>query len=467
MSKKIEIQMVATGGQQVAAEIQKTSQAIEDAGTAAKASAPDVSDLTEKLDEMRERASDLAEQIEETGHQQQSFTRKINLGRAASVGAGIGGAILIKSLREIASSLQSIDVDKLRGLDAAMADQVETAARWGDALTNPIGAIQRLISGDTISGAFEGINDQLTRNAQMQEEAVDRLISSGRATAKELTQVSSEIAAANALLAATAAANASVRDLQDAERIRAGANKEDVAIDRAAFDRDQQLEQINAGLLPASATTQALFEDSRIAATNAENVRSDPRATTEQIKEAQQKAIEAEAAFTEAKKQYDNALAIANQQRVGVRAEYENTVRGAASSRDTRLSREAEQEKNRQEAQRRKDEQAARTAQLRSLEGSLAGKEKTLDDAAETGGMQAINAGMRQGNSTLQNIGNKLADGTDAAELERIALQIYQNQGKLGAANVSALQTILKQLQEQATQIENLKGQIKTTRNGR
>lgn len=112
----------------------------------------------------------------------------------------------------------------------------------------------------------------------------------------------------------------------------------------------------------------------------------------------------------------------------------------------------------------RRADQQSRDQNIQTLEGSVAGQTAGLNRTSAAAGRRVIDAGMRSGNSILQSIGNKLADGTDAAELERIALQIYQNQNKLGQANITALQTILVELKKQADQIENLKGQIKTAR---
>jgi uncharacterized protein YukE len=205
--KKIEIRIAATGGDQAAGEVRKVETAVEGLDSSAAASGDGIDELNDQLDELKKRAENVKQGYKELGEEQQSINQNMRLGRAAVVGVGIGGAILAKSLSEISKGLQSLDVDKLREMDTAMADQVETAKSWSEVLTDPVNGIQRLISGNTVGEAFADVNEQLSRNAEMQAEAIDRMIQNGRRTAKEIAALSKEIAAANAILDAKDAAD--------------------------------------------------------------------------------------------------------------------------------------------------------------------------------------------------------------------------------------------------------------------
>jgi chromosome segregation ATPase len=181
--KDIKIGLQTVGADAAASEIHKVEDAIDqipettpEAVTAvdklddAVKKVPDsVDDLNEQLDGLRERTEKLKEETEEFAKQQESATSKMRLGRSAMVGAGIGGAILAKTFGEIAKGLQSIDLDHLRKLDGAMAEQVETARSWAEVLTDPINGIQRLISGTTIGEVFGGMNEQLKLNAETEK----------------------------------------------------------------------------------------------------------------------------------------------------------------------------------------------------------------------------------------------------------------------------------------------------------
>lgn len=115
-------------------------------------------------------------------------------------------------------------------------------------------------------------------------------------------------------------------------------------------------------------------------------------------------------------------------------------------------------------AQKLKDDRKAAKDARDAMTDRLDGAEGGLDRSARSKGLSAANAGQRSGNKTLQAIGNKLADGTDAAELQKIGDQVAQAQAALGAKNAAALQAILAELNKQAAEVENLKSQIKKNR---
>lgn len=359
--KKIEVRIAAVGGDQAAAEVRKVENAVAGLDSSAGTTGDGIDELNQQLDEMKKRAEALKEETADVAEEQESANQAMRLGRAAAVGLGIGGATGAKIFGEIAKGLESLDVEKLREMDAAMADQVETAKGWAEILTDPLNGIQRLISGNTISGAFAEVNDQLSRNAEMQAEAIDRMIQNGRRTAAEIAALAKEIAAANAVLDAKDDADAAERDAADAARVRGGAAPEDVRAERAAFDRDRELERLNRSLDPKAAAAQAKFDDAQRADTNAARVADNPNATQEDRKKALDEAEKARKAFEEAKREYDAAKAVVTEQRRGVNARYQGEIGDAAGDKTDRLKSEREKAERKQqlEAEKKRREQEA------------------------------------------------------------------------------------------------------------
>ncbi len=360
--KGIEIKIAAIGGDQAAAEIRKVEGAVKDLPAGSSEAGAGVADLSEKLAEMKQRAEGLREASADLGEETQKNTQRNNLAKAASIGLAAGGAVVAKTFGEIAKGLASIDLAKLATMDAEMAAQIETAKGWSEILTDPLNGIQRLISGATISEAFADLNDQLSRNAEMQAEAVNRMTMAGRKTAEELKDIARDIAAANEIIEAKQASDAKARDVTDAARERAGEAPEDIRVERAAYDRDQRKDAVDRGLGPVRAKTQALFEDAEIAKANAATVAADSRATKPAIDDANAKAKAAEKLFLDAKKEYNTAAAVASEKRRGIVSEYTGEVADAEADKAERLKKQAEAAKAKAEAKKLKDYQLAARA---------------------------------------------------------------------------------------------------------
>jgi hypothetical protein len=484
--KNIEIKIAASGGGQASAEMQKAEKSIREINTALdKLAENDFSEenqtqiqaLTANLKQAKERYRELAAEAEQASEQQETFAQKSNIAGAAMIGAGIGGAVVSKVFSEIAQGIASIDVEKLREMDAAMAEQVETARGWAEVLSDPVNGIQRLISGNTIGEAFGDVNTQLGLNAQMQAEAIDRIIQNGRKTAAEMKALAQEIAAANAILAAKDAADAKGRDAQDAERIRNGEAPEDVRSARAAYDRDKEIEAIDRGLEPKAATTQTLFDDARQAVINEERVKQDPRATREDVAKAVKEAEDARKAADAAKKEYDAAAAVAAEQRRGVRTEFDATVADAGYDKSQRLASEkkkaddqAAREAAKVEAEQKRDDAKKTREEKQRLQSQLEAGEGALNDDARNRGLGVRRSGLGQsrgvgaGNDTVAAVGKALQDGTDAAELQKLGDMVREKQRENGAAITAALMQMITELQAQSKQMEIIKNQIKNMR---
>jgi hypothetical protein len=420
--KKIEIRIAATGGTQAANEIGKVSDAAVEAQEA-----------------------------------QANIARKSNIAGAAMIGAGIGGAILSRTFGEIADGINSINVEHLAALDPVMAAQVQRAQEWGEALKDPVSLIQTMISGSTIKEAFDAQNEQLALNYEAQQQAVMRMIDGGMKTADELKEVARQIAAANAILAAADAADAAERDVSDAARIRAGEAPEDVRAERAAIERDRELERIQRGLAPEAERTQGLYDRAARATGNAERAKADPRASKEIIEAASQKAEEARKDFAAAKQKYDEALAVAIEQRRGVRAKYEGTVGEARGDKETRLRRERKREQEEARRQRQEDERERIKAEIEA-------RESAFDQSAAGAADRFTTAGGRVGgglSKTLSDIGDKLSDGTNEKEVAGLAAKFEAATQGLGGATLAALREMLAAQQAQAREIAILRQKIR------
>jgi hypothetical protein len=437
--KKIEIRIAATGGQQAAAEVRKVESAVEDISPSAEKSADSMDDLRERMEAVKNKASDLKQEAENLNEEIATNTSRNNVARAATIGLAVGGAILSKTFGEIAKGIQSIDSEKLRELDAAMADQVESAKGWAEALSDPLNALQRLISGGTVGEAFGDLNDQLSRNAKMQEEAIDRMIQNGRRTAAEISALVKEIAAANAILDAKDAADGAERDAADAARVRGGAAPEDVRAERAAFDRDRELERLNRSLDPKATAAQAKFDDAQKAQGNAEDVEDNPRATAEDRAKAIKAAKDARAAFDEAKREFDAAKAVVIEQRRGVNAKYESEIGDAAGDKSTRLKREQQQA----EAKARREQEAA----AREADQSAAGRNRDLAGVGRDAVSLIPKGASDKARAAVESAAAKLNDGDQGGELaallklvEQMAGYIEGTQGKESANAVKISQ---------------------------
>jgi hypothetical protein len=497
-AKKIDIQIVTTGGPEAAEKIRRVEESLGKTAEAAKSveqvdgdklgsmfdgvpesakeAGQGVEDLREGLEALKERAAELREDSVEFQQSLQQTETGLKLGKAAMVGKALGAVVLAKSLKDIARAVESIDLDHLRELDDELANQAESAQTWAKALQDPIGAIQELISGSTIGEAFEGMNEQLALNAQMQAEAVNRMVTAGRKTAEELKAVAQEIAAANKILDAVREAEGKERDVEDQNRVIGGEAPEDVKIQRAAWDRDRELERINRDLEPEAKQAQAIFDDSRVAKLNAQRVEANPDATREQKQQAREAAAEAEKRSQKALEDYSTSKQVAEQQRRGVRADYEGTVASATDEKARRIAKEkerAEEQRKRDEEKKKrqaeKDARDSQKARTEALGEELESAEGGLKESAFNASRRILNRNKenRTKNSTLQSIGNKLTDGTDAMELQKISDQIVAQQAKLGAANVAGLNKIIAELKTQTDNIEKLEAKIKNSRKGR
>lgn len=292
--KKIEIRIAATGGDQAAEEIRKVGAAAAEAqqasasqgfggmldGTKKRNEAHEerLSQIKEEeaalkrleveaeaanaaeiraMKEKEEAAAQYAEKLEaQTREKQQSSGFKIpGIGRNAEVAMGMAGiaaagAAAAKTLGQVMEGLESINTADLKKIDAAMADQIEQAKFWATALEDPIGALLKLTTGDTVGEAFAAMNEQIGLTARQMEGAFDRIIEGWERQRDEIKKITSEIQSANKILDARDAADVKQRDREDAELVRAGADPLEVERSRAKWNEKREIDSIDRGLDP-------------------------------------------------------------------------------------------------------------------------------------------------------------------------------------------------------------------------
>jgi hypothetical protein len=453
--KKIEIKIAATGGSQAAAEVRKVGDAVEDIGNAGGNTGLD--ELRDSMEQVRQRGEELKQEAAELNEEIEQNAKVNNIGRASAIGFAVGGSVLAKTLQEISKGLDSIDIENLRQIEPATAAQVQALRELSDALKDPVSQIQKLISGSTIGEAFGAMNEQLSLNVEAQQAAVDKLTSASREMAARVNDTAKELARANAILDAKDAADAAERDAADAARVRGGAAPEDVRAERAAFNRDKELERINRRLEPEAARVQNLFDSKQQAFGDANRVLAAPGATSEQMGKAALAAAKAASEFEQAKQEYEKALAIAVEQRRGVNARFEGEVGDAAGDKAARIERERRQE----EQQRQREEAAARRAQLEAQR-----EEQRTALAGLAGGNEAgvSNRARADGNRVLGDIARDLGNADSAPEIAALGEKIKASQGQLSAAMVAALQKMLAEQQAMVAKIEGLEAQMKQSR---
>jgi hypothetical protein len=492
--KKIEIKIAASGGDQAAAEIRKVSDAASDASNPANQKGfggmldgvPErAEEVTQSLEELRaaaasaksefagldESATEVSDTLEEVGNKAADVGKPSTIGRAkeiaGAVGAiGIAAGIAAKTFGQVRDAFDSIDLEKLRAIDQAMADQVETAGRLANALQDPIGALLELTTGESVASAFAGMNDQISRVAQQHEEAIDRLIAKGITQRDELQDMAAAIRDANAILDAKDGADAKARDRADAQAIRGGAAPEDVAARRAQDDAAKAIEKINRDLDAKAAAVQAAFDNSEQAKGNAANVANNPNAKSEDLARANEAAKQLQEEFEEQRRQFETAKKIAAEARRGVREEAAGKVEGFTGDKSDREAREKKQADDKAARQKQIDDAKARRDAQQAERAEIAAKESALKDSSQGAAAKIFGSRTAGKNTTARGVATALENGTNEDEIAKLTRMVNEKSGSMGAAMTQALREVLAGLEKQSGEISVLRSQIKTNRTG-
>lgn len=236
--EEIEIKLEATGGDQAAEEINKVGDASQETGkkVAAMEDQPAPSKAVDRVTRLKEVA-------------------------AATGAIGIAAGFAKQTLSNVWEELDKIDTVELKKLDSAWADQIDNAKKFRDALQDPIGALVALANGGTtIKEAFADLDAQMKLNAEVQSSAVDRLLAKSETQTDKIKRLAEDIKAANELLEAKITTARTIRDGQNDEAIRKGADKDDVAAAEAYKRAEEDIALIEAEQNGARAGLQQKYE---------------------------------------------------------------------------------------------------------------------------------------------------------------------------------------------------------------
>jgi hypothetical protein len=225
------------------------------------------------------------------------------------------------------------------------------------------------------------------RGTRRAAQSHDRIITTSKEQAAELKKLTDEIKAANSILDAKDEADAKKRDREDAAAIRNGASPEDVAAKRAQDDQAVKFEKIDRDLKPAAEAANKAFRDTQTAQEEIRKVKGMPDAKREDIEAAETAAREKDEEFKRRKDEYDRQLAIAREQRRGIREETTGKVEDLGAEKSTRLRQEAD---TKAKAEARAAEQAQRQAEAERRRAQQAEERRTRgvqDDAGDALGI--------------------------------------------------------------------------------
>ncbi|MCU0797562.1 MAG: hypothetical protein MUF31_16705 [Akkermansiaceae bacterium] len=436
--------------------------ALRDQAKAADQATDEITALGSAEDRAARSKRKLRDDADAAGSSMETAGRKSNVAGAALAGFVIGADIAAKNLAKLREGIDSIDVEKLRGLAPEAAAQVESLKGFSELFSSPLDALQRLISGETVGDVFQSLNEQIEAAARQNEMAVDRMIESGTRQRDEIAKLAAEIASANRILDARDQADAAARDREDAAAIAAGKAPEDVRADRARYDAEQERGRITRSTIGPQQAYDVARQEADQRRENANRVAANPDATPEKIREAKQKQAEAEAERDRLRQELEEALAIAEQRRRAVRERESGTIEDAGREKEARLAREKEQQEERRRREEERARKAADDAALRGREttaerqrGAINSRATDLaDDVSKAATKGRAAGGDEKVIKALEQAAKALADGTNPAEMARVAQQIQQAAEQSGSAALRALEAQAQAIKELTDRLE-------------
>lgn len=468
--RTIEIQMAAVGADAAAAEISKTTAAVDDLGSA-----------QEKVGE------NLAEAGQQARSADPELGRLVNIERARAVHELSKGFIFIgENVSGMADKFREADPEMAATLDT-LSTGFETLggmasyAAQGFAVAGPAGAaagaaiglavplvtaavdayaelVQTLAdveaSFDTLADLEEGAAARHEAIAARRKNAELRETMLGEAdAARALTQDLKDLAE---IQAAAAKLDAAKNSRSDAARIRAGEDELSVKAERIFDDAEAKKQQLDEGLRVQQASAAAARRAAEALATSAASSAATPGIAQERIDADARAAAKAEAEAAAAAAGLEKARRINEIKKEEVDATAGAKIEAIAEQRQEREARAAAAEKKAQERA------AAEAAQDRysSAEDGLDASAQKASGAfgAHTG------AGTSAAQKAAASISKKLADGTDGNEIRALQAMFESAVGNSTASTVSSLREMLAAMSSQAAEIAQMKEQIRNAR---
>lgn len=461
--RKIEIQMATVGAAEAAAGVRQGTDAVKE--------------LTNATDTHAKKTEAAATEVKQD--------TQIQLARAEVFSQ-------VASAMNIASAEIKTMGDKARETNPAMADLADTvaggletvgsaaqAAAMGFAVAGPAGAavasvftlmtvqLRELIAAYLDLQAGQNERKESAANlaaaeenhARHHDEMVARMKASGF---KELLQeqteaarnLSIEMAALEKVEAASSKLDTAKKDREDFDSIQAGEAPETVRAARALWNEEQAKRKIDADLERKNKAAQQAQQIAETAASDAAAAESAPGLEEGQVKARRAAAQAAQAQAAEARRAADEAETLGGIEKRVLEESASNTVAKEQAALKARRQREAEE-------QNAKDMAAM---QAKDYEDAQGGLDSSSRAAAGVFGRHERGAPTKAIGSAMGNIGDALADGTNAAEILKLQQQFSKVTAGYGGATVAALKNMLADLETQAKKIAEIDARTKAGR---
>jgi antirestriction protein len=468
--RKIEIQMATVGAAEAAAGVRQGTDAVKD--------------LTNATDQHAKKTEAAATE----GKQD----TQIQLARA-EVFSQVASAMSIASTkikelgdkaRETNPELAELTDDVSEGMNSVAG--AAQAAAMGFAVAGPAGGavaatftlmtqqLQKLVEAYLDLQAGQNERRESTENLAIAEENHarhhDEMVARRKAAGfkkllEEQTEAARNLSIEMEALAKVEAASGKLdtakKDRRDFDRLQAGEDPETVRADRALWDEAQAKLKIDADLERRKAAMQRATQIAETADQDATAAENAPGLEPEQVAKRRQAAKAAKAAADEAARAYDEAQTLGGIEKAVLGESAATAVAKEQAALQARRQREAE-EQNRRDAEQHAKAVAFLAAQ--EAEDARGGLDSSSRAAAGKFGEASGRAPSRAIGTALGEIGNSLADGANAAEIQKLQQQFSKATAGLGGATVAALKNMLAELDAQAKKIAEIDARTKASR---
>lgn len=218
--KDITIGIKTTGTEAAAAEVENVSRELRGLAGAGTQDPVDLGGLagSEELKTSAEAFDETAAAVENLGEKTEDAAPKVS---RLALSLGVGGIVSAAAaagqvLGDIYEALNKVDTVELRRLDEKMANQIEQAKEWGKALKNPIEALLKFATGDTVESAWAEADAQLKLNAEARQAYNDQIIARGNENAAKLEKLLERLEFINKRTSALGAADDARKDREAA-----------------------------------------------------------------------------------------------------------------------------------------------------------------------------------------------------------------------------------------------------------
>jgi len=184
----------------------------------------------------------------------------IDPGMLAGIVALGGAAMELQAhLKEVGGAIEEINTADLAKIDAQLAGQIDSWKELGTAISHPLDALEKWVNGISTPDAIKALNEEIKRNVDEQNAAMDAALEKGTVTAAALMKMAEELRIANHLLDSkdkTASTERDIRDEREEWAIRNSSEPEEMKErrikelkkNRLHEDSEDEITRINRGV---------------------------------------------------------------------------------------------------------------------------------------------------------------------------------------------------------------------------